>query len=470
MLQTSRSFKHRLVIGLAAALFLCSLVLFATNSVFAQGSADALPGRLDTPSPEFPGLDKGLFLDISRAGSRVIAVGMHGSILYSDDQGNRWTQARVPVSVLLTAVHFVNERLGWAVGHNGVVLHSADGGASWQRQLDGWQIDQMVLAYAELNLKAVQAAPVVVEPEIVESEILGAEMVSPQIQNTESLESPAPTAEPAADAAPETVVLDVTEAVEPVTEPLVVEAETTPDPSEPSRSAQDDYPDFLKMDDSGADDLLYIAESMLFDAKTDASVGADKPLLDVLFLDERHGFVIGAYGLMLETTDAGKSWHYVGHRIENTDRFHLNAMVRVGAAELWLVGEAGALFRSGDRGQHWETLTGPYEGTYFGAQPVGSGVLIYGLRGHAFYSRDQGASWQRLVTEADSTLTASVLANDGTVFVFGYGGTVLQWQPGQDHMRLQPRKGFSTYLGVVGLDSGRMLVVGDRGVNEFVRE
>lgn len=444
MLQTSRSFKHRLVIGLAAALLLCSLVLFATDPVFAQGSADALPGRLDTPSPEFPGLDKGLFLDISRAGSRVIAVGMHGAILYSDDQGSTWTQARVPVSVLLTAVHFVNERLGWAVGHNGVVLHSADGGVSWQRQLDGWQIDQMVLAYAELKLKEVQAAPVEVKPEIVESENLGAELVAPQIQNPESLEPPAPSAEPAADAAP--------------------------DPSDPSRSAQDDYPDFLKMDDSGSDDLLYIAESMLFDAKTDAAVGADKPLLDVLFLDERHGFVIGAYGLMLETTDAGKSWHYVGYRIENTARFHLNALVRVGADELWLVGEAGALFRTADRGQHWETLTGPYEGTYFGAQPVGSGVLIYGLRGHAFYSLDQGASWQRLVTEADSTLTASVLANDGTVFVFGYGGTVLQWQPGQNNMRLQSRKGFSTYLGVVGLDSGRMLVVGDRGVNEFVRE
>ena len=443
--------------GLAAALFLCSLVLFATNSVFAQGSADVLPGRLDTPSPAFPGLDKGLFLDISRAGSRVIAVGMHGAILYSDDQGKTWSQAHVPVSVLLTAVHFVNERLGWAVGHNGVVLHSADGGANWQRQLDGWQIDQMVLAYAELNLKEVQAVPVVVEPEVLASEM------PESVPTTE----PVPTPETAVDAAPEAVVLEVSGTVDP--ESLTPE-ELVANLSDPSRSAQDDYPDFLKMDDSGSDDLLYIAESMLFDAKTDAAVGADKPLLDVLFLDAQHGFVIGAYGLMLETTDAGKSWHYVGHRIENTDRFHLNSLARVGENELWLVGEAGALFRSGNRGQHWETLIGPYEGTYFGALPVDSGVLIYGLRGHAFFSQDQGASWQRLAAEVDSTLTASVLAGDGTVFVFGYGGTVLQWQPGQDSMRLQPRKGFSTYLGVVGLDSGRMLVVGDRGINEFVRE
>lgn len=443
--------------GLAAALFLCSLVLFATNSVFAQGSADALPGRLDTPSPEFPGLDKGLFLDISRAGSRVIAVGMHGAILYSDDQGKTWSQARVPVSVLLTAVHFVNERLGWAVGHNGVVLHSADGGANWQRQLDGWQIDQMVLAYAELNLKEVQAAPVVVEPEV----------LAPEMPDSVPTTEPVPTPETAVDATPETVVLEVSGTVDP--ESLTPE-ELAANLSDHSRSAQDDYPDFLKMDDSGSDDLLYIAESMLFDAKTDAAVGADKPLLDVLFLDEQHGLVIGAYGLMLETTDAGKTWRYVGHRIENTDRFHLNSLARVGADELWLVGEAGALFRSGNRGQLWETLIGPYEGTYFGAQPVGGGVLIYGLRGHAFFSQDQGANWQRLAIEADSTLTASVLANDGTVFVFGYGGTVLQWQPGQDQMRLQPRKGFSTYLGVVGLDSGRMLVVGDRGINEFVRE
>jgi photosystem II stability/assembly factor-like uncharacterized protein len=74
---------------------------------------------------------------LARAGARLVAVGQRGHIMYSDDQGAHWLQARVPVAVDLTAVTFADARQGWAVGHDGVVLHSADGGASWERQADG---------------------------------------------------------------------------------------------------------------------------------------------------------------------------------------------------------------------------------------------------------------------------------------------------------------------------------------------
>ncbi len=77
------------------------------------------------------------FLGIAAAGDRLVAVGERGLILLSDDQGRSWRQARVPVSVNLNAVAFPTPTQGWAVGHFGVVLHSADGGESWVRQLDG---------------------------------------------------------------------------------------------------------------------------------------------------------------------------------------------------------------------------------------------------------------------------------------------------------------------------------------------
>jgi photosystem II stability/assembly factor-like uncharacterized protein len=46
-------------------------------------------------------------LGAARAGERLVAVGQRGHILYSDDSGNAWQQAAVPVSADLNAVSFL---------------------------------------------------------------------------------------------------------------------------------------------------------------------------------------------------------------------------------------------------------------------------------------------------------------------------------------------------------------------------
>lgn len=86
-----------------------------------------------------------MFLDVAAAGKRLVAVGERGHIVCSDDQGAAWTQASVPVSVTLTAVCFPTPEMGWAVGHDGVVLHTSDGGKTWTKQLDGSRINDLVL-------------------------------------------------------------------------------------------------------------------------------------------------------------------------------------------------------------------------------------------------------------------------------------------------------------------------------------
>jgi photosystem II stability/assembly factor-like uncharacterized protein len=90
-----------------------------------------------------------VMLGAVRAGSRIVAVGERGIILLSDDNGQRWQQADVPVSVTLTAVRFADARNGVAVGHGGVVLTTADGGAHWQRVLDGQQLAALALQAAK---------------------------------------------------------------------------------------------------------------------------------------------------------------------------------------------------------------------------------------------------------------------------------------------------------------------------------
>lgn len=115
--------------------------------VVAQGFVDVL----DTPAQISPLAQHGLLLGVAEAGERLVTVGQRGHILYSDDRAQSWQQASVPVSSDLVAVHFPSASHGWAVGHDGVVLHSADGGASWQRQFDGRQVGPAMLEhYREL--------------------------------------------------------------------------------------------------------------------------------------------------------------------------------------------------------------------------------------------------------------------------------------------------------------------------------
>ncbi|WP_238474753.1 WD40/YVTN/BNR-like repeat-containing protein [Azospirillum cavernae] len=92
---------------------------------------------LDRPATLVRQPERAAFQAVAAAGGRLVAVGERGVIALSDDKGASWRQAKVPVSVALTAVAFPTPTLGWAVGHYGVVLHSRDGGESWVKQLDG---------------------------------------------------------------------------------------------------------------------------------------------------------------------------------------------------------------------------------------------------------------------------------------------------------------------------------------------
>lgn len=104
------------------------------------------------PSIITPLAVRSLLVDIAEAGPRLVAVGERGHMLVSTDAGLTWTQVQVPTSANLTAVYFVDERHGWAVGHDEVILRTEDGGDTWQRThfapeksrplLDVWFADQ----------------------------------------------------------------------------------------------------------------------------------------------------------------------------------------------------------------------------------------------------------------------------------------------------------------------------------------
>lgn len=132
---TGLSHPWRSCIALLKVLPLCAALLLPSlysMSATAKSEGVAAPSY----SIESAAATSGLLLDVVRAGKRLISVGDHGHILYSDDEGQQWLQARVPTQQLLTAVYFVDDRYGWAVGHDALILATRDGGATWTRQYD----------------------------------------------------------------------------------------------------------------------------------------------------------------------------------------------------------------------------------------------------------------------------------------------------------------------------------------------
>lgn len=127
-----------------------------------SGETDnAVNTDVDTRAPAARGsaVPNALMLDADIAGERLVAVGERGIIVYSDDQGVTWQQASVPVRTLLTAVDFADARQGWAVGHDAVILHTADGGESWRLQhylpaLDSPMLDVVALGDGRVLVSA----------------------------------------------------------------------------------------------------------------------------------------------------------------------------------------------------------------------------------------------------------------------------------------------------------------------------
>lgn len=311
----------------------------------ASTEAPAAPVK-PRPSDVLPLASKGLLLDVVNTGKHFVAVGTRGSILLSNSgRPSDWAQVQAPVRSPLTAVFFIDQQNGWAVGHDAVILHTTDGGQSWRLQ----------------NF----------QPEL------------------------------------------------------------------------------------------------------------EKPFLDVYFTDANTGIAVGAYGLMYRTTDAGSTWSEVDAPAVRADELHFNSVTRLNNGDLFIAGEQGMLGISSDGGQTWEKLTSPYEGSYFGALPVGeAGVAIYGLRGNIYLNpTPKAGTWNKIATQSVVSLYGGTLLSDGRAALAGGNGTILLVDLGSGGVREQRVKikekdkvGIerekivaSSFSAAVPLPGG-LLLVGEEGV------
>ena len=330
--------------------FLC-LSLLCVSSI--SLAADSMSLLKKIPAVKSDIADHQLLTSVGIIEDKLVTVGAYGHILVSQDNGESWQQANVPVNLLLTGVHFPTKQHGWVVGHEGVILHSADGGMNWELQ---------------------HANPM-------------REISDEEYDNMSDA-------------------------------------------------------DFAKLPQLGA------------------------PILDVHFNNEQVGFVVGAYGLFLCTTDAGKNWEDCADRIDNADGWHLNAIADNGGGVLYIAGEKGMAFRSDDNGENWEAMEVPYEGSFFGVLPLKQSdeVIIFGLQGKTFRSTDRGKSWSKVSHNAKTGIMDGVQTNQNDVILVGNSGAILVSSDRGAAFSLKTLKSRRHIVSAVSLSNGKQLMVGQGGV------
>lgn len=150
------------------------------------------------------------------------------------------------------------------------------------------------------------------------------------------------------------------------------------------------------------------------------------PFLDIRIGSDGEGFLAGAFGLLLRTTDGGKSWEPLLEKAANDRRMHLYALEQGADGTMYLAGEQGLLRRYDRTAGRFTELASPYTGTFFGLKASGSSLAAFGLRGNAFVSSDNAVTWKALPLGGAASVVAAMSSAPGQFAFVTQAGKVVQ--------------------------------------------
>jgi len=81
--------------------------------------------------------------------TRAIVVGYGGKILTTNDGGRSWEVLPSGTDGALYSVHFVDANDGWISGQDGLILHTDDGGKTWHKQITGTRLYLFAISFLD---------------------------------------------------------------------------------------------------------------------------------------------------------------------------------------------------------------------------------------------------------------------------------------------------------------------------------
>jgi len=239
------------------------------------------------------------------------AVGTDGLMLKTVDGGKTWERRKRVTTLPLDDIFFIKNK-GWIVGERGLLLKTEDGGSTWKQHPQLTDLALFKLFFINEN----------------QGVAVGEGGTILYTENGGSLWQP--------------------------------------------------YP---------VDWLTVLPESLI-------SAGVLAPaLFDVFFLDSSHGWIVGDRGIVLKTSDGGKQWEIsrVGFFSPLYDVFFKNE------SEGWAVGQNGTIIYSQDGGKSWVELKTPVKFSLFKIRLFDDTYgLIVGAGGTVLETLDGGLTWSSL--------------------------------------------------------------------------
>lgn len=281
------------------------------------------------------------------------ACGRWGTVLHTSNGGKTWVHQKTGLVATLTSIYFVDPKNGWAVGDQGTIIHTKDGGKNWEKQKSPVSFYLMGVCFVNAS-----KGWIVTERTNILFTDDGGKNWSIQFKD----------------------------------EDYVLKAVSFCDPNNGWAVGEFGYTYHTK--DGGATWEKQFGKFGMSEETGD--IESEPMLFSVVAVNPQTAWAVGIEGLVINTTDGGKTWKQANTGVP---KIHLFSVASDRKGAIMITGNRSGLI-STNNGRTWKTMVFDppitYNWIYKVAQRGSSGFIAVGREGAIYRSDSITNPWQKI--------------------------------------------------------------------------